>query len=508
MPHRNRSRKPSHVPSAHEIIRLSSSNQSKKKDENSQKLPLKKTAFTNPMDYTLGTYCSDNNLDIIKTYAGHTCKCKGKLEEYNPYYLVRDPKDDNEKEYYIARINHTDKHKVMLFSKVDLELFLYPCGSKERRTWKNANCYVDVQISMNKRKYFHILACEAKCGLTPDNHSVDHISRNKFDNRRCNLRMATQSLQNANRDKITHKDQKYNEPGVPVILPHFIHYRPGDDIRGEQFECMFGSPTETTTYKSGKHAGKSKAKPVRGKSNSQRDCSLLQKYIEILKIRYQKIAEHPMKLQQSFDNMLLTEFAELTKKLILDAASCNKSIPITNGLTDLTDVTYSIIPTVDVSSEMAKHENKVKIVSEELKLKNQKELKEAKIKRSTAAKAGNCQYCGRYKSSVKRHENESCEKNPAYNNPDRVAKREARKKKHYENVASSVKRNGNIKRLLTYKQTLEIKKLKDTTNMTNVQIGAIYKVDYRIISRVINNKYKTNEEEKLEYESSLLNDKK
>lgn len=504
--HKNKSR----VLSASKIIRLSSPEPSSNKintANNDNKPNPVGTMFLNPLDYTLETYCTNNNLEIIKKHFGHTCKRKNKMEEYNPYYLVKDLTDKNEQEYYITRINHTNGHKVMLFSTIDIEIFLYPCGSKDRRTWKFNNGYVDAQLNNNKRCYFHILACEAKCGVTPENSSVDHINRNKFDNRRSNLRMATQSEQNANRDKIIHKEQKYDEPGVPHILPHFIHYRPYNEKenRAEQFECLFGSPTETVTIKNGKKSGKTKPKPVRGKSNSRQESSLLQKYVEILKIRYKKIAENPLKLQQSFNNMLLSEFADLTKKLILDAVSHNKIIPITPGLTDLLDNTYEIIPTVDISEELNEHKKKAEIVSKELKIKKQEELKVARMKRSTAKKAGICQYCGVSSASVKRHEKEFCKKNPSYNDPERVAEREAKKKTHYENVTNAKKEKGDSRRLLNYKQTLEIKKLKETTNMTNVQIGAIYNVDHRVVSRVINGKYKTNEKEKLEYESSLLN---
>lgn len=39
--------------------------------------------------------------------------------------------------------------------------------------------------------------------LAPDTATVDHANGTKLDNRRCNLRFATQSQQNANRPKIT-----------------------------------------------------------------------------------------------------------------------------------------------------------------------------------------------------------------------------------------------------------------------------------------------------------------
>jgi len=59
----------------------------------------------------------------------------------------------------------------------------------------------------------------------PLNLSVDHINWNKFDNRLVNLRWATQSLQNSNRDKVS---RNKNAQGLPEELVE--HLRPATNL--------------------------------------------------------------------------------------------------------------------------------------------------------------------------------------------------------------------------------------------------------------------------------------
>ena len=55
--------------------------------------------------------------------------------------------------------------------------------------------------------------------------SIDHINRNKLDNRRINLRITTQSVQNENRDKVArHRTAKGLPEEIQEELPKFVVY--------------------------------------------------------------------------------------------------------------------------------------------------------------------------------------------------------------------------------------------------------------------------------------------
>ena len=77
--------------------------------------------------------------------------------------------------------------------------------------------------------------------------SIDHINRNKLDNRLENLRITTQSVQNENRDKVCrHKNAKKLPEEITKELPKFVVYykEKVSDTSSREFFTVEGHPLQ------------------------------------------------------------------------------------------------------------------------------------------------------------------------------------------------------------------------------------------------------------------------
>lgn len=162
-----------------------------------------------------------DNLKILNEFPGHyptLGKTAGKL--YNPYWLVED-KNLDQNPFYVM---FCEPGIFAYFSKESLEKIIYYDKTNQVPTWfKMDNGYV--AANLDKQYYIHQIIMNY---YDHGSHqlSIDHINRNKLDNRLSNLRIATQSEQNKNTDK---RSRKYNAKALPEglkqsDLPKFVVY--------------------------------------------------------------------------------------------------------------------------------------------------------------------------------------------------------------------------------------------------------------------------------------------
>jgi hypothetical protein len=155
------------------------------------------------------------------------------ISSHEGIYNIRGADAGNEKNHYwIARNKHTgDEYGVIhcendIFTKVSVDK-LDEIHSRQASIYHNPCGYMAFRPEIDGKKkltYLHSYIAD-HIGNGQGKDSVDHINRQKLDNRTENLRISTQSDQNRNMKCVVHKNEVIMSNGMSTNhLPKFVRY--------------------------------------------------------------------------------------------------------------------------------------------------------------------------------------------------------------------------------------------------------------------------------------------
>lgn len=163
------------------------------------------------------------DIEILQSFPGHIPVMgvdAGKIK--NPHWLVRNKNKPDEEDFYMM---YCEPGVFTYFSQESYEIIQLPRESTRTPTWFYSQCgYVAGHIGSTNIYMHQIVMDFYNHGSKTE--SIDHINRDKLDNRIHNLRIVDQATQNRNTGK---RNRKHNARPLPdgiqqSDMPKYVTY--------------------------------------------------------------------------------------------------------------------------------------------------------------------------------------------------------------------------------------------------------------------------------------------